>query len=979
MAEETKIENWKLARLYLSGGTLEGGSPQKLAGDLRKEEAFSYAAEMYLKLLETCDSQQDRKGILQHLAFCFYKDPDLPSATKFEQALRYLREIDDDGNLDSEILGKLGATFKYRWYNDNRFDSLLQSRHFYQKGYELWKSKQDNFLRKAQDAEGDTSAVADPDEDKDAGYNAINYAFVLDLMAFVRFNMMRHLPDAPGESANRWREEAKKVRTEIIEYIPKLEAAINTHNQKYTHDREVHRKVEHWVYPTLGEAHFALQNYREAEHNYRTYAEGSIDEHDPEKRNKPLLWEIKTTAKQMLAYAEFFIARKRSELETSAEKKEKEDIQRQIKACEQGVQRCYAALYSCDEKSVPLNSTRGKVGLGLSGGGFRAAFFHIGVLASLAERDVLRHVEVLSCVSGGSIVGAYYYLLLKQKLEEKKDAAATGHAEMNDQQLTPADYVDIVQKMEVEFLKGVQTNLRMRILDSFYPNLKIFLAKDYSRTSRLAELYESELYRKIVPPSLANATDDDNPMLMHNLKITPINEQGEKVSKFKPKEDNWRRHHKVPSLVLNATSLNTGHNWQFTASWMGEPPANIRPDIDSKPRLRRMYYDEAPKPYKNNVRLGTAVGASSCVPALFTPVHFPDLYENQDLHLVDGGVHDNQGIASLLEQECKVLIISDASGQLSSEKVSADDMIGSFWRSDSILQARVRESQFLDLRERASTGQLSRLSIVHLTKDLQANPIKWKYCEDPTRQQWLAAHDGDNISKTTYNVLQDVQEALAQNRTDLDAFNDAEAYALMYSGYRQMEHDFEKQKLSEVFDQTTVPSIKNKRNRYATSTQPPPEVNPWEFMTIEPYMTIPSKAPFLLKRLELGKKQAFRSVKIVTWLRVLLYAVVAVLAVGVLIGFFLFWKKTLVALSVSALGIFLVFKMLGHMGGPLVSKVLGWKTVAFEIVMALVTALVVRFYLAFIGPYYLEYGKVANLENPISFGAFRRWWRRWVG
>ena len=65
----------------------------------------------------------------------------------------------------------------------------------------------------------------------------------------------------------------------------------------------------------------------------------------------------------------------------------------------------------------------GKLGIALSGGGFRAALFHIGVLARLAERDLLRHVALISTVSGGSIIGAFYYLKVKQLLEgERSDA-----------------------------------------------------------------------------------------------------------------------------------------------------------------------------------------------------------------------------------------------------------------------------------------------------------------------------------------------------------------------------------------------------------------------------------------------------------------------------------------------------------------------------------------------------------------------------
>ena len=49
------------------------------------------------------------------------------------------------------------------------------------------------------------------------------------------------------------------------------------------------------------------------------------------------------------------------------------------------------------------------VGLALSGGGFRATVFHLGVLARLADENRLEQVTVLSTVSGGSLSGALFY------------------------------------------------------------------------------------------------------------------------------------------------------------------------------------------------------------------------------------------------------------------------------------------------------------------------------------------------------------------------------------------------------------------------------------------------------------------------------------------------------------------------------------------------------------------------------------------
>jgi NTE family protein len=57
--------------------------------------------------------------------------------------------------------------------------------------------------------------------------------------------------------------------------------------------------------------------------------------------------------------------------------------------------------------SIVINGTNKRVGLALSGGGFRAAAFHLGVFRKLNELGLLWKLDLLTCVSGGSIAGAF--------------------------------------------------------------------------------------------------------------------------------------------------------------------------------------------------------------------------------------------------------------------------------------------------------------------------------------------------------------------------------------------------------------------------------------------------------------------------------------------------------------------------------------------------------------------------------------------
>lgn len=56
--------------------------------------------------------------------------------------------------------------------------------------------------------------------------------------------------------------------------------------------------------------------------------------------------------------------------------------------------------------TININGQIKRLGIALSGGGFRAAAFHLGALRKLESLGLLDRIDLLTCVSGGSIAGA---------------------------------------------------------------------------------------------------------------------------------------------------------------------------------------------------------------------------------------------------------------------------------------------------------------------------------------------------------------------------------------------------------------------------------------------------------------------------------------------------------------------------------------------------------------------------------------------
>jgi predicted acylesterase/phospholipase RssA len=442
----------------------------------------------------------------------------------------------------------------------------------------------------------------------------------------------------------------------------------------------------------------------------------------------------------------------------------------------------------------------GKVGLALSGGGFRASFYHLGVLARLAELDVLRHVEVLSCVSGGSIVGACYWLKLRQRLIDSAP-------------LTRNSYVEMVKELIEHFQHAVELDVRRSIQQSKMALAWRVLVKGAHGAldpERVAAALEQDFYRPLMPGS--------GTLEMHELPFTPKdhNPALAGTGEFNPVQHNWLRHDKVPVLILNATTVNTGHGWQFTPTWMGESPWAIHSAADSVPRLQWFWYQPDAGWY---VSLGRAVAASASVPGVFSPLNLQAPYKDPELQvqLVDGGVYDNQGTVSLLASNCNVLLVSDAAGQLLLELQPATGLggLGKYAvRSMDTLMERIRQANYGDLSARLMSGLLRGLMFVHMKAGLDADPIQLDF---PT-EAYTIRRSGLSPS----GVRKEFQQALAELRTDLDAFSADESESLMALGYQMtakaFARDLSKFKELSDGDETTTWSFGDKLTEI-TSTE----------------------------------------------------------------------------------------------------------------------------------------------------------------
>lgn len=818
------------------------------------------------------DESKDEVWTIQQLALCIYKNEEIPARKRLDQAISLLEEIGlrDDSNKNTETLCLGGAAYKIKWQQFGQVEDLYESLAFYRAAFER-------------------------NPQQDMGYGGINAAFIMDILAD-RASRIAHRSNTSSEEAHSLKKNADTYRRQIIATVPAW----------LEQDRSIIEEYRFWHLLTLAEAHFGLKEYQEAGEWLEKADVGNADN-----------WKRQTVFMQLrqLAYLQDIVPPKEADNPVNWDPAWK----------------ALAIIVGEKNAQRALTSGSGRVGLALSGGGFRASFFHLGVLARLAEMDALRTVAAISTVSGGSILGAHYYLEVQNLLQTKADY-----------EIDREDYIKIVRRVQENFLAGVQTNIKMQTFASLKDNWDFFSRKkDYSRSHRLGEFYEAMLYQKI-----GENDSNSEPRTMPELLIKP--KCVTDVKSFKPKFCNWERHAKVPALILNSSSLNSGHNWQFTAHSMGEPPSHILGEIDINRRYRRMNYDKAPTDELKKYRLGYAVAASACVPGMFEPLTITGLYEDCTVRLVDGGVHDNQGVAGLLSEGCTRILCSDACGQMGDVLQPSDTPTGVLLRTTSILQDRVREAEYQDLRSRLDSHALDGLFFVHTRKELEDDPINWIGCEDAKS----AASKSSN--QTSYGIDRDLQEKIAAMRTDLDTFTEVEAYALMASGYQITKREFEL--LQQQHRKEGKPGTWGNYDIDAAGAD-------WRFRQLEPLMAMQretnKQSEDLHHQLEIAREVFSKAWHLIPQYKKAAKVTGVIAVISVVLCAALAWDTTI---SVGAMIIFVVLSLIA-MAVP----ILHWLMPAsrfrliFKTSITLLGYVVAKIHLKYINEKFLERGELEKL------------------
>lgn len=364
-----------------------------------------------------------------------------------------------------------------------------------------------------------------------------------------------------------------------------------------------------------------------------------------------------------------------------------------------------------------------RIALCLSGGGFRASLFHLGLLRRLSELDWLRRVDVLSTVSGGTIVGAFVALKWNSWL-----AAGGTSTAFDEIVIEPFLKVVCEKNFLVQWLAGSVA----------WPFRKL-VNRGFTRTVPAADLFDDWFF---------------DGALCTDLPVTPL-------------------------LVINATSLQSIRAWRFTRDGLGDSRIGYS-DWNSNPLSLGLAVCASASfpPVFPPVRIKRSRFQFSNPSYGDTPL--PSL---PYIPLTDGGVYDNAGMEAVIKdtplpgqqlRAADFLIVSD--GGAPAKFHFRDSGLPGLTEGLLLYRAdQIAREQVTALRTRWFMDQV-------LSKRRQGILVSLK--STPSRIPAAEYEQYCRHVPVTAQIPPELLILIRGIRTSLDRFNEFEAKALMYHAYQ---------------------------------------------------------------------------------------------------------------------------------------------------------------------------------------------------
>ncbi|WP_373827733.1 patatin-like phospholipase family protein [Bacteroides heparinolyticus] len=282
-----------------------------------------------------------------------------------------------------------------------------------------------------------------------------------------------------------------------------------------------------------------------------------------------------------------------------------------------------------------INNSR--LGLALSGGGYRAAAYHIGALRALHKLGVLDKVDVISSVSGGSIIAASY-------------ALHEGNYESFEKEFS--------QKMRKGVLHLAFINLTLMLA---LVGLATWFGGVWGLAASLVVLWFA--WYKVLPVSNLIAWQYDR-LFFHGKKLKDLKS--------------------CPVVTINATDYPTVSQFTFSCERM----------YDYYYGDGAFYHEQFP--VSKAVMASSCVPFIFC--PIRIPMTFWTSVMNRKKQpmLLDGGLYDNQGTHVLTDKmspyKCSYIIVSDAGNGEVSDKWVFNPLV-TLKRTSEVFMQRIKKIQ----------------------------------------------------------------------------------------------------------------------------------------------------------------------------------------------------------------------------------------------------------------------------------------------